>query len=90
MTPGTVVIVGAGLAGSRCAETLRAEGFGALLHFGCFAGDTAGRPLSHYGFVNGGLGAIGRKCGILRASGFFSTLLKSGILKCWHLVVGTF
>ena len=28
MTPGTVVIVGAGLAGSRCAETLRAEGFG--------------------------------------------------------------
>jgi 3-phenylpropionate/trans-cinnamate dioxygenase ferredoxin reductase component len=28
MTPRTVVIVGAGLAGSRCAETLRAEGFG--------------------------------------------------------------
>ena len=27
MTPRTVVIVGAGLAGSRCAETLRAEGF---------------------------------------------------------------
>ena len=27
MTPGRVVIVGAGLAGSRCAETLRAEGF---------------------------------------------------------------
>ncbi|HYY77264.1 MAG TPA: FAD-dependent oxidoreductase [Gaiellaceae bacterium] len=27
MRPGTVVIVGAGLAGSRCAETLRAEGF---------------------------------------------------------------
>ena len=26
-TPGTVVIVGAGLAGARCAETLRAEGF---------------------------------------------------------------
>ncbi len=28
MSAGTVVIVGAGLAGSRCAETLRAEGFG--------------------------------------------------------------
>ncbi len=27
MTPASVVIVGAGLAGSRCAETLRAEGF---------------------------------------------------------------
>ncbi len=27
MTTGTVLIVGAGLAGSRCAETLRAEGF---------------------------------------------------------------
>ena len=27
MTPRTVVIIGAGLAGSRCAETLRAEGF---------------------------------------------------------------
>ena len=27
MTPRTVVIVGAGLAGARCAETLRAEGF---------------------------------------------------------------
>jgi 3-phenylpropionate/trans-cinnamate dioxygenase ferredoxin reductase subunit len=27
MTPSTVIIVGAGLAGSRCAETLRAEGF---------------------------------------------------------------
>ena len=27
MTPRSVVIVGAGLAGSRCAETLRAEGF---------------------------------------------------------------
>jgi 3-phenylpropionate/trans-cinnamate dioxygenase ferredoxin reductase subunit len=27
MTPSTVVIVGAGLAGSRCAETLRAEGY---------------------------------------------------------------
>ena len=27
MSPQTVVIVGAGLAGSRCAETLRAEGF---------------------------------------------------------------
>lgn len=26
-TPGTVVIVGAGLAGARCAETLRAEGY---------------------------------------------------------------
>ena len=27
MTPGTVLIVGAGLAGARAAETLRAEGF---------------------------------------------------------------
>ena len=27
MTPGSVLIVGAGLAGSRCAEVLRAEGF---------------------------------------------------------------
>ena len=26
-TPGTVVIAGAGLAGTRCAETLRAEGY---------------------------------------------------------------
>ena len=35
MSPRTVVIVGAGLAGSRCAETLRAEGFdGRLVVFG--------------------------------------------------------
>ena len=35
MTPGRVLIVGAGLAGSRCAETLRAEGFeGAVLLVG--------------------------------------------------------
>ena len=27
MTPRSVVIVGAGLAGSRCAETLRAQGY---------------------------------------------------------------
>ena len=69
---------------------LRAKGFRALLHFGRLAGDTAGYPLSCYRFVNGRLGTIGRKCRILRASSFFSTLLKSGILKCWHLVVGTF
>ena len=29
-----LVIVGAGLAGSRCAETLRAEGFGPYYFFG--------------------------------------------------------
>ena len=35
MTPRTVVIVGAGLAGSRCAETLRSEGFdGRIVVFG--------------------------------------------------------
>jgi 3-phenylpropionate/trans-cinnamate dioxygenase ferredoxin reductase component len=35
MTAGTAVIVGAGLAGSRCAETLRAEGFeGRIVVFG--------------------------------------------------------
>jgi NADPH-dependent 2,4-dienoyl-CoA reductase/sulfur reductase-like enzyme len=35
VSPRTVVIVGAGLAGSRCAETLRAEGFdGRLVVFG--------------------------------------------------------
>jgi 3-phenylpropionate/trans-cinnamate dioxygenase ferredoxin reductase component len=35
MTTGTVVIVGAGLAGSRCAETLRSEGFdGRIVVFG--------------------------------------------------------
>ena len=28
MTPRSVLVVGAGLAGARCAETLRAEGFG--------------------------------------------------------------
>jgi NADPH-dependent 2,4-dienoyl-CoA reductase/sulfur reductase-like enzyme len=31
MTPSSVLIVGAGLAGSRCAETLRAEGYGGKL-----------------------------------------------------------
>ncbi len=35
MTPGRVLIVGAGLAGSRCAETLRSDGFeGAVLLVG--------------------------------------------------------
>jgi 3-phenylpropionate/trans-cinnamate dioxygenase ferredoxin reductase subunit len=35
MSPETVVVVGAGLAGSRCAETLRAEGFlGRIVVFG--------------------------------------------------------
>jgi 3-phenylpropionate/trans-cinnamate dioxygenase ferredoxin reductase subunit len=54
MTPAQVVIVGAGLAGSRCAETLRAEGFeGRIVLVGVEAAAPYERPALSKEFLAG-------------------------------------
>ena len=50
MRPGTVLVVGAGLAGARAAETLRAEGYDGRL---IVVGDEASRPVRAAGPLEG-------------------------------------
>ena len=50
MRPGTVLVVGAGLAGARAAETLRAEGYDGRL---IVVGDEASAPVRAAGPLQG-------------------------------------
>jgi NADPH-dependent 2,4-dienoyl-CoA reductase/sulfur reductase-like enzyme len=75
MTPRTVVIVGAGLAGSRCAETLRAEGFDGRL---VLVGEEPAAPYERPALSKEHL--AGRKTTVeLRAPGFWA---ERGIELC--------
>ncbi len=53
-TPGTIVIVGAGLSGARCAETLRSEGYeGVVVLVGDEPHAPYERPALSKGFLTG-------------------------------------
>lgn len=68
MSAGTVVVVGAGLAGSRCAETLRAEGFGGrIVVFGDEPHAPYERPALSKEFLAGA-----RECVDLRPEAFWT------------------